>query len=197
MQADDGCVCMALQLFFRGSNLTTHTRVNTPQIYFQLPLFRSTSFLSHLSSDLLTVDLCMTQALCYSLLKFLAPSLFLPLSLCQVLLAICWSVKLTDNAHEWWMMTGGLSGANRMHNTACRQRFLPFALNTCCSYCIISVEDLPTADNCDSLKWKPPSAASRYVCTYCVNLQFLVRGVLKECEARMFDCNVKNKQTST
>lgn len=62
-------------------------------------------------------------------------------------------------------MTAGLSGANRMHNTACRQRFLPFALNTCCSYCIISVEDLPTADNCDSLKWNPAKEESWYVCT--------------------------------
>lgn len=126
-------------------------------------------------SDLLTVDLCVSQALCYSSLKFL-PSLSLSLSLSQVLLAICWSVKLTDNAHEWWMMTGGLSGANGMHNTACRQRFLPSALNTCCSYCTISAEDLPTADNCDGLKWKPPKAASRHVCTYCVRSPTLCQG---------------------
>lgn len=42
------------------------------------------------------------------------------------------------------------------------------ALNTCCSYCIVSVEDLPTADNCDSLKWNPAKAESWYVCAYCV-----------------------------
>lgn len=165
--ADNKYVFMALLLFFTAPIeevillgfifcfLCAMARVN-------LQLFL---FLIY-SSDLLMVALRMSQALCYVSLRFFSPlSLHLFLSGPLGHLLEC---EADRQCHEWWMMTGGLSGANRMHNTACRQWFLPSALSTCCSYCIISVEDLPWAHNCDRLKWKPPKPAFRYVCTYCV-----------------------------
>lgn len=61
---------------------------------------------------------------------------------------------LTEDAHEWWMMTGGLSGANRMHNTASIQQFQSSSPETWCSFYITLLEDLPPAGHQDHLKWK-------------------------------------------
>lgn len=110
--ADNRYVSMALQLFFRGSKHTApieevillgFTVYSVSLVPWHMSVSSFFSFLIY-SSDLLMVELRMSQALCYVSLRFFPPSLSPSLSVRSSWpFAAVWSWQTMPMNDEWWL----------------------------------------------------------------------------------------------
>lgn len=143
-------------------------------------IFFCNFFLSHLSSDLLTADLCVSQAFCYSSLKMFALSLSLSLSVRSSWpFAGVWSWQTMPMNDEWWLevcLVPTECIIQHADSDSCPSHWTHAAVIVSYQWRICPQQITVTAWSGNHQK-----PASRYVWTYCVNLQFFVRGVLKEC----------------